>query len=407
VKIAVILLAMRAATMGSRFLLLLLLSALFPAAEMAEVAAVYVLSAAVAGIAGLELHRDLGRRYVLAAPADRPRLFRDHFLLLSMAAMLAGAAMLPLSHFGFFSPQHLGLVGAIVFLQVINNDVTRFFYFQGRPVMCNFHMLTATGAWIAIFAPLVLMVPALRTAQWVFTFWLGSSLCGLLFLLALTKRGEWGRMIGAPLQRSALIRHVTVAWAPFVAAIAVTLAVSVDRLVLRLIDQPHALNAMFVHVSVLQVTSIVIDVVLAQRLYPRLVRLGVNRNAFRRGLRPVLRTALLIGVAVAPLLGLISFVLGRTYQNLAIEHDVAVVALLTLAFIFDSLAVQMIHNAYALRLDRPLAAVAIADLVFTAAASFVLLPLYGPLGAAMVWLSRGILRAGSYGILLWSAVRTR
>lgn len=398
----VLLLGTRGATLASRFLLLIVLASLFSPNEMAEVAGVYVLTSVIVGLGGFELHRDVGRRYVIAADQDRPVLLRNHLVVLSCFALAAGLLAWPLSTIGLMLPSNAAAVAAIIALQIVNADVTRFFIFRGLPLVANVHMLVATGSWILVFAPLVYLAPELRSAHVAFLFWIGSSFCGLLFLpgLGLCRR----RHAAIPLFASFSV-SVVAAIVPFAATGLMLFSNSLDRLVLRVIGQPKALNTVFFLVGILQVASIVVDVVVNQRVYPRLVRLAGSRSACWRSLRIVARTSFAIGLVTAPTLALVAWLLAYQQASIATENHFAFVALLCVGFILDAVVGQLVNGAYAFGFDVLVLKASMADFVITAVLAIVLLSQLAALGACLLWVIRGVIRLAWYAFALRARLR--
>ena len=400
-----LLLGARGATLASRFLLLMVLASVFPPHEMAEVAGVYVLSAVLIGLGSFELHRDVGRKYVVASEVDRGRLLRDHLTLLSCFALIAGLLVWPMAWLGLLLPANAAAVFVIVVLQILNADVSRFFFLRGTPLLANVHMLAATGGWVFVFAPAVYLWPDLRSATFAFGCWIGSSVCGLLFLPWLGPARSRFRSVFAVLRIHSPAARTLVAIVPFAATGLMLLSNSLDRLVLRVIGQPDALNTVFFFVGILQVVSIVVDVVVNQRIYPRLVRLGTSRNACRRAVWIVVRISLVIGLIAAPVLGTAAFLLARHQTSIATDDHVMFVALLCLGFVLDAVAAQLVNASYAFGFDKLVLKASFADFVMTATLAAVLLTQFGALGACLLWIIRGGARLTLYATMLASRLR--
>lgn len=399
-----LLLGVRGAILASRFLLLFTLASLFPTNEMSEVAGAYVLSSVLIGLGSFELHRDVGRKYVIATEEDRADLLRDHLVLLSCFALVAGVLVWPLSWIGLLLPTNVAAVATIVTLQILNADVTRFFFLRRAPLVANIHMLVATSSWILVFAPLVYSDPDLRTAQFAFACWIGSSVCGLLFLPWLGVRNRWRNVLAGP-RHPALSARFLVAIVPFAATTLMLLSNSIDRLVLRVIGPPNTLNTVFFLVGIMQVISIVVDVVVNQRVYPRLVRLRRNRNACRRSSWLVARTSIVVGLGTAPVLGALAFLLAQHHASIAPGNHVLFIALLGIGFVLDAVVAQLVNASYAFGFDKLVLKGSFADFVVTGVLAVVLLTQFGALGACLLWVARGVTRLTWYGIVL--ALRLR
>jgi hypothetical protein len=271
-------------------------------------------------------------------------------------------------------------------------------------VKANLHQFTATGAWILIFAVLVFVFPDTRNAQFVFACWIGSSVCGLFFVPLLGFKGHF-RAMRAKLRFPAVSASVLPAVVPFAAAMLMMLSNSLDRLVLRVIDQPAALNTIFFFVGILQIVGIVVDVIVYQRVYPRLVRLARSRNARRRALWIVVRTATLVATAAALALGIVALLLARHHASLTPGNYPLFVALLCVAFVLDALVAQLVNAAFAFGHDALVLKASFADFLMTAALAFVLLPPFGALGACLLWMARGLTRLIWYAAALFLTLR--
>jgi hypothetical protein len=325
-------------------------------------------AAAILPIAfGFGMIQDLGRQLVTSGlPAIAPalRCYWRCLVALYLAAALV-LVMLPSRAFEL-PPAHLALAVAILLLEHLNNDAYFIIGSQQRPL-------------------LAVLFPALRSTPVLMGFWLGG-LCLAWSVFLVSCPGY--RSLGArhPSERCLIDlrgrfrRNMTL----YLGEAANASAVHVDRYVVGLALGHVAAGVYVLFSSVATGIYTLVNTAVMQVARPQLVahHAGTQRAQFRRVHASALRRTVLLGAGIA--------LMAAATLHLALPHfDQPQLALheptlhvLLLATILRAASDMQGYVFYTQRLDRLFLYTALFTVTFYLAASAVLLPLAGLVGAA-------------------------
>lgn len=344
-------------------------------------------AAAILPIAfGFGMIQDLGRQLVtsgLPAVAPALRCYWRCLVALYLAAALV-LAMLPSSAFEL-PPAHLALAVAILLLEHLNNDAYFIIGSQQRPLLANLQTFIRAAGWIAAYLPLAVLFPALRSTPVLMGFWLGG-LCLAWGVFLVSCPGYRSLDARHPSKRCLIDlrgrfrRNMTL----YLGEAANASAVHVDRYVVGLALGHVAAGVYVLFSSVATGIYTLVNTAVMQVARPQLVahHAGAQRAQFRRVHASALRRTVLLGAGIA--------LMAAATLHLALPHfDQPQLALheptlhvLLLATILRAASDMQGYVFYTQRLDRLFLYTALFTVTFYLAASAVLLPLAGLVGAA-------------------------
>lgn len=177
---AVLNVALRALSSGSRFVLFGALARYLPVEDVGRFGVVLATVSLAAFALGCELHSVLARKLLALPAAERPVLVQSQlrFHLLSYAAALPLLAVpcaldvLPWSMFGW--------IAALSASEHFGRELQRLLVTMGRPLAANALLFVRGGAWVMVWLAAALIAPAARALHVLWPFWLAGALASIV-----------------------------------------------------------------------------------------------------------------------------------------------------------------------------------------------------------------------------------
>lgn len=224
--------ALRALTLGGRFLLLFLLAYWLSPSQLGT----YGLVAAVVGygiyLIGWEFYTDSGRLLV-TADAKRRRHIVEQLGLLCAFSFVVGCAMLGMAWWAGVIPQgYLMWIAALLLVEYLAQEVHRSLVAMSRQIMASVVLFVRMGAWCFVVMALMHLEPDWRDLKLVMAAWLvfAGLACALGYTILLAEvRPRWPSTI----DWSWLGRGLLAAWPLLVASLSTRGMATFDRFFLE------------------------------------------------------------------------------------------------------------------------------------------------------------------------------
>lgn len=393
--------ALRALTLGGRFLLLFLLAHWLTPADLGT----YGLVTAVVGygiyLIGWEFYTYSGRRLVTADAALRRHMVEQLGILYALSYAL-GVAMLAAAWWAGAIPSgYAPWIAGLLLVEYLAQEVHRNLVALSRQLMASVVLFIRMGAWCFLVMMLMQLEPEWRSLSWVLGAWLvfAGAACGLGYasLLAQTRPG-WPRRI----DWRWLGQGIVVAWPLFVASLSTRGMVTFDRFFLE--DQA-GLEVLGAYVLFMGITTAILsflDAGVVDFTYPRLVDHASRGElpAFKAVLRQARKRLLLMTAPLLLAALLVTELLVPTLGKPVFTENRHLMYWLLLATALQALCLIPHLALYGLRRDAPIMQSQLAGLMVFCLGAWLL----RPWGAAAV--PAGLCLAWTL-ILVWKAMACR
>jgi O-antigen/teichoic acid export membrane protein len=389
-------LAMRAASLASRFFFTIIAAIGMTPNEFGIYALVTSASAMILQLAGLELYQIILRAVAKSErPLDDDRAHYGQFMIAAaVAAALAGAL---LSAWFGWSPTILLLTAAICAMEYIGTETQRICVVEHRPDLAMFSVSLRYLPW-NLGLPVLYLIGVLPHEAWtieiVLASWLMCSTLGCLFLFsvgrpyfmrAVTPFFPWFSYLSSQIPRWIII------------ALCYRFLESGMRMIPGIIISESAAGRFALLSTLASIGSTGIKAALEPFWFVRLIRADTGAEARKEFARVTLGFLMLAAIASTGALAIMNF----TGKLVLHESDWVVFAVLVAGS--WSLALSQIpHFAlFAAEEDQAIQNSSIAVLLLTAPVAFVATALYGLMGTAIA------VTFGSAGLLVCKMLATR
>jgi O-antigen/teichoic acid export membrane protein len=387
-------LAVRAAGLGMRFLLVLYLARDLGLDALGRFGLIQG-AASVAPVAfGWGVTYFLGREIVGQPPAQASRLLRDR-LALTVASLLAAAALgAMLVQGGLLSPPAApALVAAIVLMEAVAFDAHVALIGMGRPLAANLLLLLRGGAWVLPVAGLGLMAPALRSLEVVLAGWAIALALNMIALWPVLRVQAPDAVARRPVDLGWIAARIRGGWLIYLNDLALVGMAYLDRYILDHVAGLPATGVFVLHWSIANALHVLVSAAIVQVSLPNLVlarRKGGMadwRRALWRMATRVVATALGLALALhAAAMLILPALLGA-----AAPVDGRLLALMLAAMIVRLAADALNYGLYSLGRDRTLAQINLGGALTSALLGLALISARGLEGAALAMLATATL----------------
>ncbi len=394
--VAIVVMSMRAAVMGSKFALAIFI------AHYLDLGSLGVYGLATGAIAIVPVSVTIGMNHLLmraavnADPGEMVGGLCQYWSFVSMIyVLLLAIAAFSVAALGA-APLWILLV-AVIYLEHVGNDVFYLLSNRHRHLDANILAFVRGAAWIAVYMPLALIRPELRTLPCLFTAWLMGGLASMLLFAVFSRSWPWRKAFANRLRVSFLIATIRKSYLFYVSDLSFVAGQYIDRYLVTLFLGIKAAGVYFLFWTVANATTTFLALVLQQKQRPLLIQAYADG-----GLQAHRRLAwrfMLVSVAATLLLSLVitsAFQLALPWlgQSALMSH------LSVLWLIVIGMAVRYMADFGAMALfsahqDRLMTVTNVASVIVLVGAQLILLPVAGLHGAG------GAILLASTGILIW------
>ncbi len=381
--------ALRALTLGGRFLLLFLLAHWLTPADLGT----YGLVAAVVGygiyLIGWEFYTFSGRRLVTANAALRRDMVEQLGILYGLSYAL-GVAVLTVAWWAGVIPHGYALwIAGLLLVEYLAQEVHRNLVALSRQLMASVVLFIRMGAWCFLVMALMWLEPEWRSLTWVLGAWLAFAVAacalGYASLLAQTRPG-WPRRI----DWRWFGQGILVAWPLFVASLSTRGMATFDRFFLE--DQA-GLEVLGAYVLFMGITTAILsflDAGVVDFSYPRLVEHAGRGEpqAFRAVLRHARRRLLFMTVPLVLGALLVTELLVPALGKPVFTDNRHLMYWLLLATVLQALCLIPHLALYGMRRDAPIMQIQLAGLAVFCLSAWLLRPqgaVAVPLALCLAW----------------------
>jgi len=376
---------LRSLTLGSKFLLLLFLARVVTPAELGVYGLVVVTITVTLYLLGLDFHTYNTREILGAAPPDRPCFVRDQMAFHG----LVYAAVLPLTLAVFISGtlpwRCAGWFYLLLVLEHLSQEAYRLLVTFSRSSLANLVLFLRAGVWVYAVVGVGLAAPGAVTLGRVFCAWAVGAAASIALAAATLRRLPWREALEKPVDWNWIRRGVGVSLRLFAATVCLLGVQYADRYFLQHFHGPAAVGVYTFFAQIANTVQIFVYTAVVIVVLPRLVGawqrgdLALYRCHMRRLALGVLGVIALVSVAAAACFGPALAMVGREVYREQLPAGWVLLAAMALMG-----AAYIPHLAlYARGRDSAIVAASAAACVAGLVLHALLVPAYGPIGAAL------------------------
>ncbi len=375
---------LRMGSLGTKLLLTLYMGRYLGLDEMGTYGLVAAYVAIAIPLLGMRIDYSISREIVGNKPMLLACKMREQALFyLSNYAGLAVLVLLGLSlHYKGLDPQIAAYALVLAILESLATMTSGNLVSLRRPVLANILFFIRSAAWAVPVIGLGFFWPSLRTAEFVFNFWIFGVLSSLLVTAFVWRNLPWGKVMERPINYAWVKRHVRISFFIWLGAVGAAAAGNVDRFVVD-----HFLGRDFVGIAsfygsfVVAISSLIYSGVFAFG-FPHLVALHREgkQAAFTRETWKMTGQATIAASFMALLIGLLVPWLGQQFGRPEFTTNAPTLWLILLGIWLRSVSESIYYVMYARHQDRPIWIGNILQLVVALGSSALLVPIFGFIG---------------------------
>jgi O-antigen/teichoic acid export membrane protein len=383
-RAAVFSIGLRGVSLGSKFVLMLVMARFLSPGEMGA----YGLITGTVGIAiyvlGLDFYVFSTRELLAREAGERGSLLRDQAVFHLVSYVVVLPALLVVFAAGFVPWRYLGWLYLVLVAEHVAQESYRLLIVVGKPVLANLAFFLRAGAWAYPVLALFVLAVGARHVETVLAAWtLGAGSSAVLGVVALMR--AFGDGAGRAAVDWRWIRRTAVGSLPFfLSTLALRGVEYSDRFFLQRSAGEQAVGVYTFFFSLAYTVSTLVQAGVVQVLYPRVVA------SFQRGqvaeYRALLKRMAVgsIAVAVGGALAIalvVRLILLLVNRPIYAEH-LATLWLLLGGVLVNSMATLPSWALYVRHRDRQILGANLCGLLVSICSNAILVPRYGVYGAA-------------------------
>jgi O-antigen/teichoic acid export membrane protein len=274
--IVLIIMAMRASVMGTKFALALFIAHYLDLSSLGLYGLASGAIAIVPVIVNTGMNHLLMRNAVTASADELTDSMRHHwtFVFSVYAVLLASAVVITVT---FGTPALWLLIVTAMLFEQVGNDVFYLLSSIQNHVSANAIAFLRSAAWILVYIPLAAWDPTLRTLSYLFTFWLAGGLLSLVLFVYLSWSWPWRAAFSLPFRASVVTGTLRNSVLFYVSDLSFIASQYVDRYLVSLFLGIEAAGIYFLFWTVANAATAFLGLVLGQKQRPLLI------NAYKAG----------------------------------------------------------------------------------------------------------------------------
>jgi O-antigen/teichoic acid export membrane protein len=264
-------------SIGSRFILLIVLARFLSAAELGQYGLFLATIIFLVSLLGALFYAHTTRELMAAD--------RDHWPSILQHAMVGWGticlALLPIVHFSgyeLFGSTELSIwLVPVLLVEYLGHETVRVLIAIGRPITASLLMFVRMGSWVWIVIPLIWFLPELRHLGSVFATWTFAGVAALLLGWAAILRDTpaWRRV---PVDWGWLRRGFSIGLLYLVGAVASRGLFTLDRYVVEYLAGPDQLGAYVLFIGLAMTVGMVVEAAVLTFLGPRLTNAAARQD---------------------------------------------------------------------------------------------------------------------------------
>lgn len=345
--------ALRALTIGSRFVLLFALARFLTPGEVG----LYGLIAGTISFAMLFVGGEFytySQRELLASPKDRWSFVLQHQ---AIAIALLYVGLLPLQTvffwFDLLPGRWLVWYVALLIAEHLAQELNRILVAMGRPVLASWVLFMRTALWVWVLLPVLILDPQLWRLEPVFLAWLvgGTIAIGMAVAIVVRDVPLWRRW---DVDWTWLRRGFRVGLVYLVATLCFKAMFTADRYVVQQLVGRELLGVYVLYIGIATAVVNFLDSAVFSFLYPRLVAAYQlhERDAYDRVMREMGWSALTVSGGLAVAAGLLAPIALRWIGKDVFAAHLPLLWLLLASAVIQCVGMIPHYALYARRADR-------------------------------------------------------
>ncbi len=201
IPVGLITMLLRMATLGGKFVLLIILSRYLPVEDVGAYGLMVSITALAQFAFGYELYHYTTREIVTATPVNQVRMIKWQGLCHLFAVMVFAPFFLLCFALGFAPWQYLGWFIALAILELLAQETYRFLICSKKPLSAAIALFIRGGLWSYIVAALFLAGVITPSIEYVWIAWISGVLLSISFAFFGFRKLPWAKGKIAPIDR--------------------------------------------------------------------------------------------------------------------------------------------------------------------------------------------------------------
>ena len=375
---------LRGLTLGSKFLLLLVIARMLTSEELGIYGLMVVTITVSLYLLGFDFHAYNTREILAAERSEWPARMRDQIVFHGCIYIPVLPLLLVVFATDTIDWSYAVWFYILLVLEHLSQEAYRFLVTLSRSSVANLVLFLRSGLWVFAVAGTALLSPELTSLNLIFGAWLGGVIASLILAGVALRDLDWRHGLTAPVNWPWIRQGVRVSVRFFGATVCLLGMQYADRYFLKHFYGEEAVGIYTFFWQITNAVQIFVYTAVATVLYPRLVEsyqkgaMSDYRSHMKRLVLGICATTVAGGIGVAVLIQPVLKLVGRDVYREYLDVGWILLAgmiLLSLSYI-PHLAL------YVRRLDRKILAAGLITLVGALAAHILLIPRFGPIGAA-------------------------
>lgn len=374
--------ALRAATLASKFVLVLLIARYLTPGEFGVYGLVTVTVTLSLNVIGFDFYVFSSREMLARPDTDRAAMVRDQLVFHACMYVFALPLLLSVFFLHLIPWSVLLWFYALVVLEHLSQEAYRVLITFSRPIAANALLFLRSGAWIYAVGALMWWSRGARRLEWIWGGWVlgvGASLVlAAWFLRSLDWKEAAGRPVDWPWIRAGLVRGGSFLLATF----AMKGIETIDRYLLKAFRDEAAVGVYSLYFSIANVVYVFVFAGVVSSFHPLLLKeqqADERRAQLRRFALWLTLSTVAVAVAVAAGFDVVLWLVDKP----AYAQDVAAFYVLVGSACLLTLNTVPHYALYARHRDRALIVATVLAFAVTVAAHLLLVPSMGILGSAV------------------------
>jgi O-antigen/teichoic acid export membrane protein len=301
--VVLIVMAMRASIMGSKFALAIFIAHYLDLSSLGLYGLASGAIAVVPAIVNTGMNHLLMRNAVTASTHEVTDSMRHHWaFVFSVYAILLTLTVVITAIFG--TPVLWILIVAAMLFEQVGNDVFYLFSSMQHHVSANAVAFIRGAAWIFFYIPLAIWDPNFRTLPQLFMFWLAGGVLSMVVFVHLSWSWPWRAVFSLPFKVSVITDTLRKSLLFYVSDLGFVASQYVDRYLVSLFLGMKAAGLYFLFWTVANASTAFLGLVLGQKQRPLLITsyrtggLPAHNRLTRRFLQTTVLASAVLGIAV-------------------------------------------------------------------------------------------------------------
>ncbi len=376
---------LRAVTLLSKFLLVFFLAKYFHPQEVGVFGIFVATISLTLYVLGVDFYTFNTREILSKEKCEQACLIRDQFVFHSLVYILVLPLLIFVFVYDFLEWKYIGWFYVLLIMEHLSQELYRILIVLSRPVRANFVLFLRSGAWVYLVTTAFYADQQSRDLSVV---WFGWAIGVGLSLVA---AAYWLRDLSWHVARKTTInwkwiKRGLLVSLPFLASsLALRAIFTIDRYILKGYWGNETVGAYIFYANIGNALSAFVDAGIVAALYPKIIRAYQQNNIekYHQLMRDLAYGIVITSTLISAIFAIsIDSILDYIDHRIYVEHKDSFWVIL-LAMVTMSLGMIPHFGLYVKHRDKMIILSTISGLAVSVLVSLLLIPEYGPLGAAL------------------------